>query len=643
MARMKSPSSNDRDVVQCVINFKQEADSSRRDRMLLNRRNFDCNHLKQDWSHKQEGQSREFLPKQYEATEQIVSFLMQGLTDLDGWYDTQLSPGVKKAAITAKTVKTLLGRHLDKANFTSKFEETLKLGVLGSLMITKVHGRLAIKPKYVARTTFSKGRAQSKLYVRNEKSWGLALDPVSPENYYPDPTGRGLYEIEYIEQDLFDVQRQVRSADNPDGIYDAAAVEALAGDYGDWMKEAEKARITGQNVPEKSFRKKVRIHEFWGTILGPTGEVLHENVVCAVANETHLIRKPEKNPFWHQKSPYIVSPIVRVALSIWHRALMDSATALNLTQNEIFNLALDNAMMAAYGIKQIRPGWLVDESEVSGGLMPGQTVRISEAAPPNAKVIERVDTAGLSPEVLAMFNIVASEGTAAGLTNEARIGGASKPTSATEVVESSQTLTSMLNGMVEMIEANFLRPLLERSWQVACQHVDDFDRDELEKLIGVDEAAMLLNLSPAQRFAATVNGLTYQVYGISSVLAKLKDFRRLTSLLQTIAANQILVEEFIRTYSFEKFLTEVMKALDIDVDKLKRDELLEAQAAVTKMLAGVASGPSPGQAIAAGAVAGAGANPDAQSQIQNVNSVRAGGVPETAFPPSRATPTENGL
>ena len=61
----------------------REAELAKTERMALNRMNFDAYHLRQDYSHKKPGQSREFLPKQAMGTEQTASFLHQGLMDLE--------------------------------------------------------------------------------------------------------------------------------------------------------------------------------------------------------------------------------------------------------------------------------------------------------------------------------------------------------------------------------------------------------------------------------------------------------------------------------------------------------------------------------------------------------------------------------
>src|SRR5260221_3445809 len=84
----------DHPVVVAVTNYKNEAETAARDRKLQNLENFDTYHLKEDFTYKKKGQSKEFLPKVFMGTEQIVSFIQQGIADLGSeWYDLTLEDG----------------------------------------------------------------------------------------------------------------------------------------------------------------------------------------------------------------------------------------------------------------------------------------------------------------------------------------------------------------------------------------------------------------------------------------------------------------------------------------------------------------------------------------------------------------------
>ena len=187
--------------------------------------------------------------------------------------------------------------------------------------------------------------------MEEDEVWKLRVDLVQPEDYFPDPTGAGLYEIHSVERDLHEV---IAMAD--EGVYDKSIVDQLIGiDFKKPEDEARDARDKNQDeVVTPSFRKRVVLDEFWGTLLKSDGSVAHRNCVCTVANKRFLIRKPEPNPFWHQLSPFVAEPIIRIPWSVWGKALFDDAVSLNLAQNELFNLILDGGMAAVWGTRQIR-------------------------------------------------------------------------------------------------------------------------------------------------------------------------------------------------------------------------------------------------------------------------------------------------
>lgn len=563
-------------IVSTTSMYKEEAEQAKKDRMDRNKENFDCYNLKQDYSHKIEGQSREFLAKQHLAVEQITTFILQGLMDVTDWFDVEREPGIddEQVFLTDLEVRGLIERQLKKIDFMNTVGDSIKMGLLGSLIITKIHGEYVSKPKYVTKDEqTSNGSIKKTLVKLDQKVWRPKIDVVRHQDYFPDPTGRKLYELQVIDMDWSEAKRLADL-----GVYDSAVVDMLTGNEENTEQQAEKARETNQNTTMAGYRRTVKITEGWGTIVDPhSGKILHENVTWAVANDTYLIRKPTPNPFWHQESPFVVSPIVRVPNSVWHIALMDAPTRHNIALNESFNLIFDAGMMSTFGIKQLRPGYLDDESQVSGGIRAGQTLNVSDSAPTGVKVLERVDTSSMSPESIQTFQLANAEFQQSALTNDLRMGILpARQVKATEVVEASQSITSVFTGVAKSLETGFLSRVLNKMWVTMCQNIDDFNSAEVASVIGKERMQKLASMAPEERFVVLAQNYAYRVYGVSEILSKTKDFRKLVSLLQTIGGSEVMLEEFIKKYSFGKFLEQVMKSLDIDVDKLKIDEIEQA-------------------------------------------------------------------
>lgn len=568
----------DSEIISCVTNYRNESDEAKKPRMQLNKENFDAYHLRQDWAHKIKGQSKEFLPKVATAVEQNCNMIQQGLLDIGEWFDVDSQEGIDPDVMKIKpaTVYRLLDRQLQKDGFVNKVGDSIKLGMLGGNIIARVGGKYSNKPRFVTRKQKKDGKTYTQLIVKKDKAWQLNIRLIRHEDFGVDPTGRGLYEFEDVYMDLHEV---VAMSKGEDAVYDAKLVSKLTSSF-DAVSDQKykKAQETAQGLPVGGgFRRQVKISEYWGTLLNAKGEVEYENCVWTVANDLFVIQRPEQNPNWHQESPFVVASLMSVPFSMWPKAMMDAPTRLNFAANEIFNLLLDSGIVSVHGIKQLRVDWLDDVTQVSNGINPGDTLKVNSACPPGAKVLESVFTGEQPSEAMNMLNVVNQEGASGMFTNELRSGGGDmKNIRATAVVENSQALNNMSSGMIKNIEGDegsgFITRVLAKSWKTIAQNMSDLDSKEVEAILGKDLTAKLLGMGKEEIFAETVQSCKFKAFGVSAVMNKMKEFTKLQAMLQTVFQNPALTEAFMKKYSIEKMLTEIMRSLDIKTFKIEVDE-----------------------------------------------------------------------
>lgn len=558
-------------VVLIVNSYKDQAAQAKQSRIDLNRLNYDCYHMRSDWSHKKKGQSKEFLAKQSVAVEQLVSFLQQGLIDKGNWFSVEKEAGVKEKTLTAHDIFLLLRRQLELNHYYTMTGDALKTAALSSLLIAKEHGRFV--PKLTFRTKFGfdfKKGLHKKLLQDRRMVWQSKTDLIRYEDYYPDPTGSGLYEGHEVEMDLHDLLHEAET--NADD-YDIEMCRQLQASYVSDSR-LEKARETGQDqVTSEAYRKRVTIMEMWGTLIDTNANVLHENCVCRVANGRFLISPPKSNPYWHQERPFVASAILRVPFSTVHRALMDAPTMHNKALNEVYNLMLDAGLQSVFGIRQIREGWLEDPSQVSDGIPAGTTLRVNQMCPPGMKAFERVDTGTEFQQAVTIFNITDKEFNTSAFTNDIRMGALpDRAVKATEIVSTNQVLAGVTSGIVKTIEDDWMSNLLRKKWLNSAQHLNDYSEDDVKALLGDDKAMQLANMHPEDIFAETAAGMKFKVFGLSTTLNKIQDFRHIGMLLQLLSASPDLMNAFAQKYDLTKLLGEIITSLDIDVDKIKRDD-----------------------------------------------------------------------
>lgn len=605
-------------VIKAIDRYRQESEQAREDRIRKNRRNRDMFLGRQDWSHKQEGQSREFLPKVPVSVEQMSSFVKRGLIQFGDWFSVKLDSEVEEL-IQPHQVRAILKCFLEKlwdhnnntTNIAHVISDGVKNGLLESIMIFKVHGGMQRVRTFTRQVDPESGEETPEM--TEDEEWSLRIDLINLEDYYPDPTGNNLYEIHRVERDLHEVMTQAEQ-----GVYDLTTVRQLVDvDYP--RPEHEKRPDSAKDQPETvtpSFRKRVVLDEFWGTILNDDGTVAHRNVVATVANDRFLIRGPEPNPFWHQESPFVVAPLIRVPWSIFHKALYDHASDLNMALNEMFNLMLDGGLASVWGIKQVRLDDLEDPGQVSGGLRQGSTLAVKSSLPHGQNVVDRVDTGQVPQDAMAMFEAVNREYTQAALTNELKMGVMPpKQVRATEVIEASQSQAVMLDGIISDLEVH-VQEILRKSWLTILQNADSIPEDVLQSAADRQVALLIMRSSPAQRFELFAGKCGFKARGLSETLSKSMDFQKVMALLQSVGMNPLLFQAFIQRFSPDKTLRYIMRVLNINPEDIEKDqeELDETEnqmqqvMMLMQMMQGQGGGQTPG-------LPGAGGGDSAQAEV----------------------------
>jgi len=591
MARRKQPGEDrpvaqgaDLTVLTAIRAYKHEAEMAKRDRTALNRFNTNTYLGRQDWSHKQKGQSKEFLPKVPVAVEQFSAFVKRALVQFGEWFTMDMPPNAVLQAHEARDlVLCFLNRMPDGlqkwTSFPLVLSDGVKKGLLESLITLKIHGRKRTERQFFAERGIEfvsvgeegqiRANETKSLKTREIQPWRLIIDLISAEDYFPDPTDRNLYEIHTVERDLSDL---IEVAENDD-IYDPDVLELIDQDFEKKYESWEKARSRNQtDATPPSFRKRVVVDEFWGDILDARGRVVKKNCVAAIANDRYLLRIPEDNPFWHQESPFVSSPLVRVPGSVWHKALFDHVAPLNVAINELFNLMLDGGLSSVWGIKQVRTGLLEDARQIAGGIPQGISLAIKDETPDGMKVVETVSEGKVPQDAIAMFQIANSEHLAASLSNELRMGMLPpKQVKATEVIEASQSSAVTLDAISADIETELIGPTLRKAWMTILQNADDLSSQDIVGSLGTRVALTLARMGPEERFANLAGGCGFRVHGLSATLARVRDFQKAAALMQMAVSNPILFQAFAKRFSGDKILTYMMKLLNINPSHLEQN------------------------------------------------------------------------
>lgn len=580
MPKAKAPSRSESAIKDCILAYRKESLDSRRNRERLVRDNWAAIHGEHDWSHKQKHQSKEWLPESAMALEQIGAFMKRSLVDFGEWYDAK-PIGVGETPIPSEAAEELIGEALNSVDFPTIVSDAIKLASIESLATAKIHGRIVTDRRFYAergvRFVEVNGDGgeiriervvEPKVKTEEVRRWQLAIDLVPFEAYFPDPRGRKLYEIHRVERDLHELREMEEG-----GVYDPAVIELIVEDFERAEDEAAKLARTAQTKTQPpAFRKRVVIDECWGTLLSKTGRVMETNIVSALANEKYVIRPPEDNPFWHGESCFVSEPLIRIPLSVWHKAILDHAVPLNRVMSEILNLIIDGGFRGVWGLGQVRPDIMENPEEITDGIPQGFSAVLKSGVPIGQKWYERVDTTGSVAEGLPVFQALSQAHQKATAVPDIKIGGLpQKQVLATEISQVVESTSTIFEGIARDFEDRWIEKVLDKTWKTQWQHLDDFSPDELLGILGPRDALLLQRMLPEERFAMMAKAWRWRVFGIRAVLSRARDFQKLATFLELLGNNRALAEAFQQEYSIGKLLLNVIKTIDIDPEGLKRD------------------------------------------------------------------------
>lgn len=413
MAKKQDKSAAETAIRDTILAYRKESEDASRDRARLVRDNWDAIHGRHDFSHKQKHQSKEWLPESSMALEQIGAFMKRALVDFGRWFKAE-PIGLGPTPIPQEAAERLIGEALHSVDFPTLVADAIKLASIESMATAKIHGRIVTDRRFFAErgVRFIEKDEDGQIRiervveakVRREEfeRWQLAIDLVPFSDFFPDPRGRKLYEVHRVERDLHELREMEEK-----GVYDPDVVNLIEEDFERAEDEASKLVRTAQTRSQPPpFRKRVVLDECWGTILSRRGRVLETAVVATIANEKYLIRPPEDNPFWHGESPFVSEPLIRVPLSVWHKAILDHAVPLNRVMSELLNLIIDGGFKSVWGLGQVRPDVMENPEEITDGIPQGFSAVLKPGTPANQKWYERVDTPGEVREGLGVFQAV---------------------------------------------------------------------------------------------------------------------------------------------------------------------------------------------------------------------------------------------
>lgn len=507
---------------------------------------------REDFSRKAQWQAKEVMPEVSGFVDRFAAALKEALVATPTGFYTITHPlgdamgmdfAIKRAVDLwlSECGTNQLG---DYIGFPSVFEEQCKLGALIACCAT-----VTWKPK--------------------KSGYGcVKVESFDPRNLWLDHTLRGLYRVRQIELDKHDLVKMAKEAESKgQNIWNTEAIEMMISGFEHEAKEARQ-QIAGHGVEVSSARQPVVIDEYLATVVDRAGKVMAEDALMVVANGKHLIRGPEKNPFWHGEDWIVYAPLITTPLSVYGKAYVEDFGHLANTFNQMTNLILDAVQTSSIRAFAVVPSMLMDPGQLNEGVSPNKMFRLQDGMQPS-DFFHAMELGNLPPESVQVWQALKNELMEAAARNEIGMGqlAPNSRTSATEIATTQQSTSAVVRSIAQTLEGRFLNPLLDRVWKTGFQHVSPTD-PAIAQAMGPELFGALMS----RRRELIKQPFYFQANGISTLVQKNQMFRNLMQLFQIMGQSDLLMQAFLAVASPEKVMRLLFELSDVDLSKLAMSE-----------------------------------------------------------------------
>lgn len=496
----------------------------------------------EDWSDKEDWQSRIAVPKAYAEVKQAAAQLRKLLVQSDRWafvdgfggFGRAIAPIVEMAANTLLKSKSL---HL-MYPLIDCFESGMAIGTA----CLRVEPATALN--YADVLSGSQPESQTRLTVRNIDYRRFKFGP----NSTPYHLDRVIEDMEVPWSYLSQSKTRFRNLEFLERENYAIPMDEIRDD----------ARF---DINDQINRKRVQLNivnlrEYWGDI----SNVRTQQVVARDVHIGLLDRKYvgflRKIPYWHvRKKPYIIFSPLHVAYRFPGCGILEAVRDIFRGINRIANLQMDGLEYALLKQFEVDMSLLENPGDLATGIEPGKMYRkrMGTNQIPAVREIEVSDIKAGGMEAMQLWDREIQRGTF--ITDQVQgLTGAKGETTATEVEQAAAGTSTMLLSIALDLEDQALSPLTEMLFDLGVQYFDSGSDPNWEKLLG---APMLDRMTRDQR--RNLIGREYELNfrGLSQAILNQERVRKLMETLQLVGSNPI----FAQVVNVPKIFTDLLKGL----------------------------------------------------------------------------------
>jgi hypothetical protein len=317
---------------------------------------------------------------------------------------------------------------------------------------------------------------------RTNSMYGWHIFPVTANNL---DEAQLIFEDVIVPKSLFDEKKKRGIWPNADEAFGQPPPEMTANQQTLLSAQSDMTHPLNDSTPGDAKSLGVRVvTEIWGSMVLPKGAYTPEEdsdfpVPVKVTLAGHSIMEVVRNPFWHQKSPYLCARDEWEVGSFYPRGQGHRVKGIQHILNDFANQTNDN------GIYSLNPMWLVNPSLLSGPLTsikPGgiwQGTDISAMAKPILPPIEQLQ---YGFQFLNLYSgMLMDDIGAPPIIQGVGAGKAGKTATQAQILQ--KNAMNPLQDKVVGIEKDVFLPMMAMAYSLNQQYRDE---DSMRAITGVD-------------------------------------------------------------------------------------------------------------------------------------------------------------
>ena len=543
---------DDQELVKLLSAYNHECEEGRRNREDVWDENIDLYWQRLDYSQKAEHQAQNIMPQVPQFVDRFAATTSNALFQTGQWYTIDAPDGLKEFV---PLVRAIVDHWLDRAGedalqkqqgFEMIFEDMIKMGALAHCALS-----VTVEPRRVTRA-----EAADKVTTRIDPESGEpttdfgsdivisdttqqtgSINVLDPRHVYRDPTGRGQYRRLRKVVDYHTLVEWAEMVDDDgNAIWNMEAIERLSPTPAN--EEHEEQREVSGDSPMELHRghREVVLDEYYGTFVDEHGEVIGHNMLIVMANETEIVRGPEPNPYWHGKDWVVTGALMRMVGAVYGRTYLETWSGLYTAFNEMTNLLQDAMYYSSIKAFAGDPTKLEDIRQIKDGVRGGVYFKMQEGENPE-EFLSTVDLGRFPGESIQMWQGLKGLMQEGAVLSDIDLGNIPPKSdiTATEISSVQQSTSAIIRSVAATVERTLLDPVLDLVWQTALQHIDLFRPEELALAVGPEVAMALLDMPAAARLKLISGPYTFKARGLTSMLDRADQVRRISSLFGLIS------------------------------------------------------------------------------------------------------------